>query len=711
MSYATQNFIPKTPLHAFQLNNMDEQIASNEREIGDVKSTVNSLESDIDSLNGKLAEKVSSVTYSADKETFNGRLDGFDSRLEEMTSTSSQLSEKVATNSARIDEIVALPEGSTTGDAELSDIRIGADGTTHSSAGSAVREQVNFLKEDIRETAREIVSCTDNLYVIGYTRQENGYLGSASATELIPSDNYICLKVKVKPNTKYTATHVRHYMGYFAADGSKTGWGGGNGQDFYDYTFTTPANTSYAWIVVPSTENLKAYMVVEGETMPSTYVEGSVALQSWVKTTNTATPILNLQSGANVAYDVVARTIRIPNCTVMFNNKAVGLTAVTLDLASVSTDNNCWTLLYNYNTGKIEVVKWKATYEYPVFGIVYNNKLFIHGLLESQIKLENAPISAPYNPTAYVVLNDNQYIIYNYNTKVLTIPSPSFTVINNGGASRGTTYTLNLSSVLVSGACLLWQGADGIYASDWRGSKQTNADDNLIGWIYKTNVSIIGVPQDKIIVKSDECCFFGDSITAGVNTTKCYHMYFAEMGSGIISKNYGIGGIGYVKTYTGASVTGDGSEGIGTSVQQTGSNTILDVMKSVATIKKCVIFGGTNDWGSHQPLDVFRNTVGETLDYALSKTVYIMVITPIARAEYKTKTNNVGKTLADYSAVIKEECESRGIYCVDGFSVPLNPDNENYKATFIADGLHPNADGHKMIARKLYNDYLVAMNK
>lgn len=66
----------------------------------------------------------------------------------------------IAVLDGRVDEITTLPEGSTTGDAELADIRVGADGTIYPNAGEAVRTQINDVKSAFALFQENISACS-----------------------------------------------------------------------------------------------------------------------------------------------------------------------------------------------------------------------------------------------------------------------------------------------------------------------------------------------------------------------------------------------------------------------------------------------------------------------------------------------------------------------------------------------------------------------
>lgn len=192
--------------------------------------------------------------------------------------------------SARIDNIVALPEGSTQGDAELADIRVGANGVTYATAGDAVRDQVDLITEDIDGFTKRI----DNLFSI-YPQTNNGVTISVDEDGTITlngtASNYVRVYIKgnILPAGKYSArfwpvsgtsssaaTPTLRYADTIGVDGTK--WLGSSDSQTVQQTFA-----SDKYILIQCTRNTVftnykfKIMIVDGTVSINEYLQSKLS--------------------------------------------------------------------------------------------------------------------------------------------------------------------------------------------------------------------------------------------------------------------------------------------------------------------------------------------------------------------------------------------------------------------------------------------------
>lgn len=150
----------------------------------------------------------------------------------------STLEDKIAVLSARMDTFTHLGEGSTTGDAELTDIRVSYNGQTYASAGEAVRTSFDYISEAIRY----IPTFTDATY-IDYT---NGAMKTGGLGNYSSSPFFAMIPGEVIRLARYKVYNVTDLCGMAFYDKSKNYISGVQYEaPFYPLTLTAPDNTAF----------------------------------------------------------------------------------------------------------------------------------------------------------------------------------------------------------------------------------------------------------------------------------------------------------------------------------------------------------------------------------------------------------------------------------------------------------------------------------
>lgn len=203
--------------------------------------------------------------------------------------------------------------------------------------------------------------------------------------------------------------------------------------------------------------------------------------------------------------------------------------------------------------------------------------------------------------------------------------------------------------------------------------------------------------------------FLGDSITEGHGTTGDNKKFVSVISEkyGLVCRNYGIGGTRIAKQI---------NEILGISYDSDFCSRAMNMDNDADVI---VVFGGTNDYcHGDAPLGEFGDR-GSSTFYGALHTLYtsliekypesrIVVLTPLHRTDedviYTDNKQQPKTTLKGYVEIIKEVAEYYSLPVLDLFANSgLQPIVPIIKEKYIPDGLHPNDEGHLILAEKIIN--------
>lgn len=209
-------------------------------------------------------------------------------------------------------------------------------------------------------------------------------------------------------------------------------------------------------------------------------------------------------------------------------------------------------------------------------------------------------------------------------------------------------------------------------------------------------------------LKGKKIFFLGDSITEGHGVVQAENIFWNRLAqnTGCISVGYGVGG-SRLAYQQGCSEPPERMD--------------MDFPRRAAEMEDdpdvIVVFGGTNDYGhGNAPLGTmadrdkttFYGACHELCRLLLNKypTATVVFMTPLHRLYEERQVNEIGvrnvATLSEYCDIIRQVAGYYALPVLDLYNVSgMQPKVDIIREKYMPDGLHPNDDGHAIIASRL----------
>lgn len=195
----------------------------------------------------------------------------FDSITQGLTDALTGMNTILAQQGAQLDNLTqVITPGSTTGDAELADIRVGANGITYANAGDAVRGQYNTLNNVLAPINALFSICYAQTSDFDFTT-EKYYNSNGTTTDAASGSNYHVAAAVTVPKGTYTLINIIPYFSYYKVNDVSTRVD--SSQSRTNVTLTVN-NTTVLYLTTRASDNTLKIGVVSGSNVPDTLSNG-----------------------------------------------------------------------------------------------------------------------------------------------------------------------------------------------------------------------------------------------------------------------------------------------------------------------------------------------------------------------------------------------------------------------------------------------------